>query len=341
MDNISKSDFNINPPLKNAWDYNADAGFSRNCITISDGVVFASTLRGDVSAFDIRNGSKLGNFSVNGISAYSAPRITGKYIFFTGTGNGKNYLYNYSHQTSSLAWKRRISACESSPVTAGNNVLVTCTNGSILCFDSKTGSYLWQFKDKSEKISNQFYTTPSVKGNIIYAGNVSSSVYALNAENGSLVWKYKAGGALFSDISIKGSRLYFGCDDGNYYCIDSTGRNVWKQKLNTRFLSSSTFYGNTVITGGIDGNLYSLDINNGAVKWIFSTKGTLWASPVLHKDYIFIGSMDRYFYIIEASEGRLIWKREFDKRLRTTAALWENYVVFGCEDKYIYCLKGN
>jgi outer membrane protein assembly factor BamB len=66
----------------------------------------------------------------------------------------------------------------------------------------------------------------------------------------------------------------------------------------------------TVYTGSWDGNLYALDPNSVnqdsecALKWTFTTDGSVWSSPVITPDgTVYVGSWDGNLYAVYDSSG--------------------------------------
>ncbi|QDT50182.1 Serine/threonine-protein kinase AfsK [Symmachiella dynata] len=71
---------------------------------------------------------------------------------------------------------------------------------------------------------------PIVVGNTLYVGSArNDSLTAITASTGDEKWKFFAGGPIrFAPVFTEG-RLYFGADDGVFYCLDAeTGTVVWQ-----------------------------------------------------------------------------------------------------------------
>lgn len=71
---------------------------------------------------------------------------------------------------------------------------------------------------------------PIVAGqHMIVASSVNDSVTAYDATTGELQWRFYADGPVrFAPAALDG-RIYFGADDGNFYCLEAaTGKLLWK-----------------------------------------------------------------------------------------------------------------
>ncbi len=338
--NTSRSKSILNPPFNLYWQFDTDGGLAKNCLSVSDAVLFANTLNGEFYAIDITSGKSLGRTSTLGRSSYSTPVIFKNNIIIASSGDKDSKLFSYNLITGIIQWQRNVGWVESSPVMVGNNVIISSLNGEIYNINARTGSInctAGRFDKKSSPES--FYTSPTIVNNMVLAGNSDGYMYSFDDQSCNSLWKFKTNSSIFCDASVSNGKIYFGSDDDNFYCIDTSGNFLWKKNLNTKFLSSSTFYNDLVITAGVDGNVYAMNKNNGDSAWIFHTKGTIEASPVLHMDKIFIGSFDKNFYCLNAENGKELWRYESEGRIKTSAVIWKDYIFVGGDDKYIYCFS--
>ncbi|MDZ4712821.1 MAG: PQQ-binding-like beta-propeller repeat protein [bacterium] len=340
--NISRSKNLLEPPFNLYWEFDADGGLAKNCLSASDAILFANTLNGEFYAVDITTGKSIGRTSTLGKSSYSTPVIVGNNIVITSTGDKTSRIFGYDLGKGKSNWQRNISWIESSPVLVNEDVVVAGLNGKIYKLNALNGNIIWSTKpSKLNSVNNSFYTSPTVSGNIVLAGNIDGNMYAYELSSGKELWKFKTDASIFSDASAWKGNIYFGSDDKNFYCIDTSGTLVWKKDLKTKFLSSPTFYNDNVIVSAIDGNVYSLETADGDLKWTSVTKGAIWASPLLHKDKIFVGSFDRNFYCLNAEDGKQLWKYGCEGRIKTSAIIWKDYIFVASDEKYIYCFSNS
>ena len=336
--NISKSDSAFTPPFELYWDFNADAGFSNNCMSISDAVLFAATLRGEVFAIDVLSGKSLGRISNLGKATYCTPLILKSGLIVTFDGDKKKSILSYDIGTGTEIWSRDIGMIRSSPVSYEDNIFVSSIDKKLYKMEPSTGSILWSFTGYGDSIKlKSFYTSPSVYDSVVYSGNSNGYMYALGLRNGQTKWKFKTGASINCDASIKDGFVYFGSDDKSFYCIKPNGTLKWKRELGTEFKASCTFYKDMVITAGVNGIIYAMNTEDGNVIWEYRTDGTIWASPVIQKDKIFIGSFDRKLYCINADNGEKLWHYETEGRIRASVVIWKNFIFAASDDRNIYC----
>jgi eukaryotic-like serine/threonine-protein kinase len=332
--NVSGTGFPFNPPFVEIWNFNAESGFYKNALAVSDGVLLAGCLNGDVIAVDLKNGSNAGKAYTKGKSCFSTPVILKNIIVMAFSGGEYNYIAGYDFMKGVFKWKNAIERIESSPVAKNDFIYYATLKGRIYKTEGGTGKKIWM-----KSFDYPFYNSPSICGDLMFTGDTKGTMFATEINSGEVRWKYKTNGGIYSDVSVIQDKIFFGSDDKFFYCMDTGGSLLWKKNLETKFLSSCTFYSGNVICSGINGKIFSLNINTGDISWEYATNGTRSASPVLRDDKIFIGSFDKNFYCIDANKGEVLWKYELDGRIRTSAVIWKNFILVACDDKSIYCFK--
>ncbi len=338
--NSSKSIATLSPPFAVLWDYDTEVGYPSNSLSISDGILFSSNLKGEVFAIDVTTGKSIGRFSTPGKTSYSTPIIYNDNIIVAFSSSDRYSILSYNILQGEIKWKRQLGWIMSSPVLIDEEIIVCSITGKIYKLDALSGNKIWEYSERNDSIKRKsFYTSPVACNQFVVAGNVNNYLYAVNISDGKLRWRFKTNGSINSDASVFEDKIYFTSDDLNFYCLDTAGNLLWKKPMETKSLSSSTFFNEKVITAGIDGNIIAMSKKTGELLWTFQTKGAVWASPLLQGEKIFIGSFDRNFYCIDADNGKLLWKYELENRIRTNAVIWKDFIFTACDDKSIYCFK--
>jgi len=334
--NISNSKALLTPPFVLLWDYNLEAGISKNSISASDGVVFINSLSGNLQALNIFNGKSLGKLDL-GDAIFSTPLIYKNYVICTFSGNDNYSILCYDLRGGAIVWQKNLDNIESSPIIIDEKIIVSTTEGEIVQLNLKDGKQLWNFRLPDSRFG--FYNTPSFYDTKILTGASDGYLYSLDFLTGKELWKFKTNASINSDVSIYNNRIFFGSDDGNLYCLDGTGSLLWKKNLSSKVISSCAFYKENVIVSAVNGYIYSVNAETGIENWSFRTEGTIHASPLVKDNKIFIGSFDFYFYCIGAELGDMLWKYKTEGRIRSSAVIWKEYIMIGCDPKYFYCFK--
>ena len=148
-------------------------------------------------------------------------------------------------------------------------------------WDSPLNNYLMQY-DKSFE--------PIVSGQTMLVGfNDSDKMMAIDTRSGKIKWTFFADGPIRLAPVAHDNKVYFGSDDGHFYCVDiASGKEIWKfraapaaKKLvgNRRIISMWPVRGGAVIDDGsvyfsagiwpfMGVFIYALDANTGEVQWL-------------------------------------------------------------------------
>ncbi len=325
--------FNLQPPLDLKWSFDIDAGVGFSAITASDAVVFVNSLAGDLFAFDISGGGKLGKLSYLGKDASSAPLIEGNNIIFSFAGDVDYSLISYDLDNGKNNWRIDLGFLQTSPILHDGFVYVGSLNGNFYKVDAKSDSIMWKYDAKS-----QIHSTCAIDSGCAVFGADKGGVYCVNLSDGSLKWKTAADGPVVAPPLIYDGKVFAGSYDSCYYCLDlSSGAVIWKKNMHTKILGgSSLFNDENVIFGGVDGSLYSLKISDGSQSWVAPTKGVIGSSPLCSGPYIYFTSYDFNIYCIDGSTGKQLWNYEMEGKSRTSPVIWRDYLVVAA-DRVVYC----
>jgi len=213
----------------------------------------------------------------------------------------------------------------------GNNLYIGSMNSKLVGLDATKRSKLFNdiplvvassgglLSCSSSSSSMYIYGTPVIANNMIFVTTFSGKVYAYDSDKAIEQWSYPDKGYLASlvggAIYVNGN-LYFGCNDGKVYAINTTAEpqqspaSAWAAPFATKnkIWATPVASGDTLFIGSFDKNMYALNINDGTEKWHFPTQGAIISTPVIKDGVVYFGSFDRYFYAVNAQTGQQIWK---------------------------------
>jgi len=138
-------------------------------------------------------------------------------------------------------------------------------------FGSKT---LWNYTTRGE-----VFSSPAVRGDVVYVGSNDKKFYALNASTGYQIWNHSMNHVIISSpvLSPKGDVVYVGSNDKKFYALNtSTGNQLWSLHAGDRVRSSPVLSpsGDVVYVGSDDKSLYALnttgDNNNDKVRVVLA-----------------------------------------------------------------------
>lgn len=159
------------------------------------------------------------------------------------------------------------------PVIYSNGFLYTMDGTTLKCRTSISGVEVW-----SRTVANTIWSVSEVYGTYIYLVTHNSNeatIRAIDITDGSGDWSYTPPDyALYKnvygyiDVDIINHRLYFGCANTFFYCIDSiTGAFIWKYDSPSRIDSTSTFSNAFVYFRVGNGFMYALHADTGVYEW--------------------------------------------------------------------------
>jgi outer membrane protein assembly factor BamB len=329
------SAYELSPPLELMWDYNLDGGSGKNSITVSDAVVFVTTMPGEMYSIDISSGGKIGKLNFLGKDAQTAPVILGNDVILSYAGDKKYSLCLYDMKNSLIKWHRYYGDIQGSPVLKGEYIYFGDLLGRFYKVRVRDGAMIWKFESGSVINSSSAVAEESV-----VFGNSAGKVSCLNLNDGSLKWLFETQGPVYSSPMIYGNNVYIGSEDSFMYCLSlGNGTQVWKTNLNSKIISGSALSGSNVITGCVDGNIYSVNSESGEINWKFASGGAIVSSPVVSGRFIYFTSLDAGLYCISTENGDLLWSYRLENKSRTTPVIWRNY-LFTVGDKILYCFRG-
>jgi outer membrane protein assembly factor BamB len=145
------------------------------------------------------------------------------------------------------------------------------------------------------------YVTTTAPDNYVFGCDISNGLYGN--------WYYQAQGAIYSTPAVSGSMVYFGCDDGRVYALDTSN---------------------------------PLGFNR---VWWFLTNSSIRSSPCVAGGKVFIGSgsTDHSIFALNAN-GQLIWKYVLNTAINVitgSPAFYNNRVYFTGYSGKVYCLDAN
>ena len=140
-----------------------------------------------------------------------------------------------------------------------------------------------------------------------------------------------------------GERVYFGSDNGVFWCLDARdGSVVWKFTVNARghknLWSSPALDEGKVYFGSYDGNVYCLDARTGSELWRFTGADWVGSSPALAPElgYLFIGlefaveGKRGSIAALNMKNGEKVWEHRTRRYTHASPAYWPERRLVAC-----------
>jgi outer membrane protein assembly factor BamB len=285
-----KSD--INPPLKQVWDYN-DQALIEFPPALALGQLFVVNKYSNVRALDASTGKVV--WDLRRDSRYKGPPSD---VTAPAFGDGKVFvafmdgtLLAIDADNAKVSWKRKLpTTLQSSPLLIGHTLYIGSDNGTLFALDSASGKDRWTFK-----AAHVIKASPSYDRGRIFFGDYGGAMFALRASDGKLLWRTDTEtlapggeGGFYSSPAIANGLVYAGRDDGTVYAFDAkSGKYSWSVDTNQPIYGSPAVAdvpgtpGPTVYIGSYNHRLYAIDALNGKVRWRFDVGGSIPGTAVV------------------------------------------------------------
>ncbi len=263
---------------------------------------------------------KLGLFTRQHI--FTSPVFFKKNIAIT-TYNGLLYILD-THKGSVVHRESLAEKITTSPLQLENETLLigtqNNTNGSIVCYDAEAKNILWEAQTNSPIVGDGILFN---KDNFMYCD--SGGTFYIGDKNGVTKKKeIKTTKEIVSGLTLfdEGSKIAWSSMSGEVFTATVAMENVKKV-----FQADAGIYSRPYIIEGrayfssLDKNIYCIDLKNKELIWQFSTKGRVFASPVVHNNVVYVGSNDARVYALHAETGRELGFYQTTERITSPVTL--------------------
>jgi outer membrane protein assembly factor BamB len=170
-------------------------------------------------------------------------------------------------------------------------------------------------KNKPNVSHDDAFRVVSAGRTVYFCSSAENRVYAIDAASGETKWTFFAGAAPRMAPVVWKGKVYFGADDGVFYCLDAkAGKVVWKIDCAP---TDEQMLGH--------GRLLSLwPIRAGAIVQDGAAYFTAGLFP----------SEGVYFFAVDASDGRILWRKQLDAG-GTGGPSPQGYMLSGADSIFI------
>ena len=210
------------------WSYET-GGYITSTPAVSNGVVYITSQEvssGVIYKIDAADGTLIWERDIQyviaadrGIDLHASPTVGDGMVFVAAN---KQKYYGVNVTTGEIEWTyvttegtEGIGGYLIASMAYHDGELYIIDMFFITALDTNTGEVVWK-----SWIGTELYTTPTYADGKIYVTTDRRFVYVINATDGSRLSFFETGSNSWSAPSMYEGRLYFGCNDGNVYCLD-------------------------------------------------------------------------------------------------------------------------
>lgn len=187
--------------------------------------------------------------------------------------------------------------------------------------------------------------TPYLKPYLLIFSIVSISI----AEGTSLlkeVWTFKGNDKIQSSPVVIGDALYFGCNDGYLYVIESkTGKQIWKfnagEAIERNVIAWQSKY---ILFCTKNLEVVAIDIGTHSEIWRTRVEGNVLSEPETGDNKVFVSNGKKDLIALDINTGKECWRFSSDGKITSAPTFSKNKVCFGDKDGNLYMVssdKGN
>ncbi len=264
----------------------------------------------------------------------SQPLPVGKLVYVSVYDNN---LYALSREGGKFVWKYASEGgFAASPIHDNGNIYIGSEDGKLYALTGETGRPLWSYQT-GEAVR---CTARAAQGHI-FVGSDDRHLHAINMQGGRKAWTYETPAPVRSRPYVldKEARVFFGCEVGEFYCLDFSGSLKWRHRSKRAITSSPNFVDGLIIVGSADYNVYALEASSGWTVWKQRTQKPVVSSPAVTEKAAYIGSADNSLYAFDIRQGKVLWKFETGDQIASSPAVYKNAIYFGSVDGYVYCVE--
>ncbi len=285
---------------RQVWRRDTRLPFSGGPELAGEGLVIGST-NGDLVLLSARDGAQRWRTTL-GSEMLSVPRVIDDLIVVHTIDDN---IYGINLNDGSERWRYINPAPiltlhgSSSPVPAGDGVIVGISGGRMVYLDTEQGAPFWEIvvsrpsgRTELDRIAD-IDADPVVVGEIVYVASFNGDLAAVDLLTGTILWRREL--SAHAGIAATPEALYITDSDDNLWAAepaDGVGR--WKQDaLLYRRLTAPAVLGNRLVVGDLEGWLHLIDRNDGRLLGrVRAAKAPINHTPVVANGMVYVYAAD-------------------------------------------------
>ena len=289
-------------------------GFFKITPILADGIIYAASSDGDVTAIGAEDGDALWRVSLE-------RPISGGVGYHEGSlylGGADGSIMQLSADDGSVVWEAPVSGEVLAPPAVSDDwVIVQTYDGKLLGFEQGTDTPTWTYTSDVPVLTIRGTSTPLFVGNNAIAGFADGKVVAVDVESGNTSWESRIGipqgGSEIDRIvdidgvmTVQGIELFVSSYQGRVAVLDiRTGRKIWQQNVSS-VTGTSVGFGN-VYVADVDGTVSAFLRNGQGVRWQNIELGYRQLSrPTPIKSYVATVDLEGYLHLLSQVDDRIV-----------------------------------
>ncbi len=342
-----------------AWRTATD-GPVRSSPAVTSRLVLTGSADGHLYAMDRRTGLVQWKAAADA-AVNSSPAVAGNTVYFASL---RGTVYAVSLDDGGLRWSMRTGPALppawagasgldyyiSSPVIAGEDVLVGAPDGILYALARDNGAVRWRGRTEG-----RIHSSPAVRNGLVFVGSFDGSVYAFDLVTGARRWRYDTEGrsldsepfgfdrrSIVSSPAVTDSTVFIGSRDGFFYALDAaSGTLRWRVDHQASWSIASPAVGEGVVyDASSDARfIHALDARTGEPRWRLAMPGSVWSSAAIAGGLLFVGDGSGAIHAIDRQSGSALWSFRTGGAVQSSPAVAGGLLVVGSGDGAVYALR--
>lgn len=308
----------IETPLKieQVWSQSLGKGegnlWNRQAPAVAEGRVYASDLKGRVSAFDAASGKSLWRVDTE-LALSGGPGVgAGRVVL----GSLEGDVIALDADSGAEIWRAKVSSeVIAAPLVSQGFAVVRSNDGRVFGFSLGDGKRSWVFDRGLPPLTVRGNATPVAAHDGVVIGYEDGMVVTLRIADGSPVWEQAVANPdgrnelerladVDGDIQVGLSEVFAQSVKGQVMAIDlASGRPLWNRDL--RGYTGLALSGDKVVATDTSGVLTALDRSTGAGMWRQDALINRWITTpaAVAGAYVVVGDVEGYLHWFDATTG--------------------------------------
>jgi len=286
---------------------------------LGDGVVYAASNKGRVSAWPVSKGKRLWRTDLD--LALSGGVGLGAGLVAMGTAKGE--LIALDAETGEERWRVTLSSeILSAPAANGDLLVAQTQDGKVYGLSVANGEELWRYSVEVPVLTLRGTAAPLVTSRMVITGFANGKLVALNTATGTLLWEAKlATGDGKSELDrmvdvnspvLAGEVVYATSYQGRAGAFSrGTGRELWAQ--NSSSYHPPTFGSGRLFVADTGGQVLRLRSSGGRAEWTNTDllrRGL--TPPLVMGDYVMVADSEGFLHALSQTDGSIVGRVKVD-----------------------------
>jgi len=286
---------------------------------VGDGVVYAASNKGRISAWPVVKGKRLWRTDLD----LSLSGGVGLGAGLVAVGTDKGELIALDAETGEERWRATLSSeILSAPAAQGELLVAQTQDGKVYGLSVATGEEIWRYAVEVPVLSLRGTAGPLVTPRAVITGFANGKLVALNAATGTLLWEAKlATGEGKSELErmvdvnspILGNEVVYATSyQGRAGAFSrGTGRELWAQ--NSSSYHPPAFGSGRLFVADTEDQVLRLRSSGGRAEWTNADllrRGL--TPPLVVGDYVMVADSEGYLHALSQADGSIVGRVKVD-----------------------------